>query len=348
MVALALRTNGFNVIEAANGAMGVSLARAHLPDLILCDYQMDQLDGYKALAALREDPSTAAIPFILVTGAPAQAGQRESMNLGADDYLLKPFTINELLAAVNTRLQKQEAMQKRADRKIEELRHNLVSTLPHELNAPLNSILGYAAYVRADFDDLSREEVIAVMEGIYQSGLRLQRLIQSYLAYTELEMLAANPEKVAAFRGERTANLRDFVTHEAKQVAERYQRNTDLKLDLADGIAAIGSKHLSRLIGALLDNAFKFSRCDTSVQVQGRVSPEGFVITIHNEGKGMTPQQLAAVGAYMQFERSVYEQQGCGLGLTIAQRLTELCGGTLSLQSEAKAGTTATVTLPIA
>ena len=82
MMLLALRQRGFEVIEAENGATGIEKARKELPDLILCDVNMEKVDGYLALSSLRGDPATAAIPFILMTGLADNAGMRHGMELG--------------------------------------------------------------------------------------------------------------------------------------------------------------------------------------------------------------------------------------------------------------------------
>src|SRR5262245_14678757 len=100
MVHLALTQRGYDVIEAGNGTIGIETARKQLPDLILCDVNMDKLDGYSTLSSLRNEATTASIPFILMTGAADNAGMRHGMNLGADDYLAKPFSIDALYGAV--------------------------------------------------------------------------------------------------------------------------------------------------------------------------------------------------------------------------------------------------------
>ena len=108
----------FEVIKASNGAEGVDLARQHFPDLIISDVNMSQMSGIAVLGALRGDAATATIPFILMTGQTDRVTLREGMNLGADDYLAKPFTMPELLGAVKARLQKSEAERKAAQVKL--------------------------------------------------------------------------------------------------------------------------------------------------------------------------------------------------------------------------------------
>ncbi len=103
----------FDALGAENGLVGVRLAQEHRPDLIVCDIMMPELDGYGVLEALRADPATAAIPFIFLTAKADQGDLRFGMNLGADDYLTKPFRRTELLMAISTRLEKQTALANR-------------------------------------------------------------------------------------------------------------------------------------------------------------------------------------------------------------------------------------------
>ncbi|MGB5962994.1 MAG: response regulator [Coleofasciculaceae cyanobacterium] len=95
-----LDAEGFETLVAENGCIGVELATQALPDLILCDLRMPELDGYGVLKALRSDPTTAAIPVLFVTARASQAELSYGMGLGANAYITKPFSLSELLAAI--------------------------------------------------------------------------------------------------------------------------------------------------------------------------------------------------------------------------------------------------------
>lgn len=102
-----LEAEGFEAIAAENGRVGVVKAQEHLPDLVICDIVMPELDGYGVLTTLRQNPLTATIPFIFLSAKATKAEVRQGMDLGADDYLTKPSTIEELLRAIAARLKKQ-------------------------------------------------------------------------------------------------------------------------------------------------------------------------------------------------------------------------------------------------
>lgn len=107
-----LTAENFQAIGAENGHLGVQLAQQEIPALIICDIMMPLLNGYQVLTTLRSEPTTAIIPLIFLTAKVSQADRRQGMELGADDYLTKPFTIDALLKAVTVRLDKQSALLK--------------------------------------------------------------------------------------------------------------------------------------------------------------------------------------------------------------------------------------------
>lgn len=113
LLATALEFEDFIVHRASDGATGLDLARQHRPDLILCDVMMPGIDGYEVLAALRADPTLAAMPFIFLTARGEKKDLRQGMVSGADDYLTKPVAIDELLAAIHGRLARHAALASR-------------------------------------------------------------------------------------------------------------------------------------------------------------------------------------------------------------------------------------------
>ncbi len=118
---------GHHVVTAFNGAMGLRLSQSCLPDLILCDIMMPQMDGYEVLQQLRQHPQTAATPFVFLTAKAERPDIRRGMILGADDYLTKPFTQQELIEAVQAQLNKKVVLETAAvptiDRHSLEYRH---------------------------------------------------------------------------------------------------------------------------------------------------------------------------------------------------------------------------------
>ncbi|WP_094673635.1 response regulator [Hydrocoleum sp. CS-953] len=159
-----LEAEDFMVIGAKNGRVGIEKAQQEVPDLIICDVMMPEVDGYGVLKSLRENLVTEAIPFIFLTAKSTKADLREGMELGADDYLTKPFTRDELMKAINTRLDKQRVIERRTQEQLDDLRSSITLSLPHELRTPLNGIIGYSQLIIEDFKDLEENEILTMLE----------------------------------------------------------------------------------------------------------------------------------------------------------------------------------------
>src|SRR4029077_1427938 len=230
MVQLALTQKGYDVIEAGNGSIGVEVAQKELPDLILCDVNMEKMDGYLTLSSLRNQPSTASIPFILMTGLADNAGMRHGMELGADDYLPKPFTIDALYAAVEARLKKARTVREEAERKLADLRDNISMMLPHELRTPLNGILAYGEILVAEAESLPPNEIAEMGQVIYDSGKRLERLIENFLIYAQLEILTTDQFKLNSLLRKQTDFPARLVEKHARDQAQLAKRPDDVTL----------------------------------------------------------------------------------------------------------------------
>jgi len=122
-------------------------------------------------------------------------------------------------------------------------------------------------------------------------------------------------------------------------------RAPDLTLQLEEGRGRIAEDYVIRIAEELVENALKFSAAGTPVRVISRRDGANYVLSVTDRGRGMKPEHVAEIGAYMQFERRFYEQQGPGLGLWIAKRLAELHGGSMSIESQCGVGTTIEVRL---
>ncbi len=343
-----LDAEGYSVMGAENGRIGVALAREFLPDVIVSDIIMPELDGHGVLLELRQNPATATIPFIFLTAKTDKSDLRQGMNLGADDYLVKPFTQRELLDAISVRLDKHRQVNAHFERKLDELRSNITASLPHEFLTPLTVILSASEILTLHSDQLEPAEVPEFAERINTSAQRLLRLIRNFLLYTQLELATFDLPKAEALRGYRTSDARTVIADVAARLAEQVDRTGDLHLELNEAIIPIEPRHLGKIAEELLDNAFRYSQPGTPVRLSGRASDERvWTLSVADQGRGMTHEQIARVGAYIQFERDRYEQQGQGLGLTITKRLVELHGGELTIDSVPNLRTIVRVVLPL-
>ncbi len=336
---MVLRTKGHDALDADDGLTGLKIAREQKPDIIISDIHMGNMSGWELLDALRKEPETAAIPFILMTGDSDDMSLRRGMESGADDYLPKPFTMETLLATVEARLKKMDAVRTQAESKLSELRANLSLMLPHELNTPLVGILGFGEIISTCADSLTPAELTEMGQNIIMSGQRLQRMIQNFLLYSQIEMLGAEVRQLHVAQSRSATEARAVIIETAKHKAEQFKRAADLKIALADVRAAISAELLGKIVEELVDNAFKFSPPGTPVTVDAATVGGEFRLSVADQGRGFKSDHVAQVSAYSQFERKIHEQQGSGLGLIIAKRLTELHDGTLKIVSDGRSGT---------
>ncbi len=342
-----LTFEGFDVRGAADGHEGVDEAQKYHPDLIICDIMMPGMDGYEVLSALQKDIETRTIPFIFLTAKTDRADMRYGMGLGADDYLTKPFMANELLETIHARLQRHVVFTDIAEQQVNELSENIITALPHELRTPLNTILGFSDMLAAESSRLKPDEVSKWAQHISEAGKRLNRLMENYLTYARIETLRRDPEKSSELKGSKSMPAVIIQIH-AEHYAEFYERADELELDIDNGQeVCISDQDISKITEELIDNAFKFSQKGSKVHVSTLTEGEQYMIRVRNSGRGMSPAQINAVGAYMQFDRFFYEQQGNGLGLIISKRLTELYNGELSISSVPHEQTTVEVRLPL-
>ncbi|MEX2115284.1 MAG: response regulator [Bacteroidota bacterium] len=345
MIMTILKSHGYEAIGAENGAEGFELARQHAPDLILSDIQMERGDGYSMLSAIRNDQATSTIPLIFITGMSEMSVMRQSMQLGADDFIPKPFAPEVLLAAVKTRLDKHQKVSLQASKRLDELRASMSITVPHEMRTPLNGILGYSDIMRKQFDNLEPLEVGRMAERIHRNAKRLERLVENYLLYAQMEFHQAEMHKKELFDSE-TPEAERSIEQIAVQKASDFGRTADLYLHLSAGRVSVSPKYFSKIVEELVDNGFRYSKTGTHVLVRSENRNDKFLFSVTDQGRGITAEQISQIGAFVQFERQVYEQQGQGLGLTVARRLVELHGGTMEINSEYEKTTTVLVTLP--
>jgi two-component system, sensor histidine kinase and response regulator len=344
---------GYQVFGADNGITGVESARQHSPDLIICDIMMPGMDGYGVLDTLRKEPATSTIPFIFLTARTERVDVRQGMELGADDYLTKPFTAIELLKSVQVRLEKDIIIKERAGKQMDALRNNMVLALPHELRTPLNVILGFSDLLMVDAEGLDAVRVADMGRYINGAALRLYRLIENYLIYAQIQITVTNPDQMHLLRSGTLNNAQAFISAAAQAWVQAPpppsdSRTTDLVLDIQDANqVGIVEDYLKKIVEELVDNACKFSNPGTPIHVKAQVQGNRYVITVTDQGYGMTAEQIDMMGAYMQFDRRLREQQGAGLGLIIARNLTELHDGTFTVRSETGVGTQVEVNLPI-
>lgn len=342
-----LKLEGFDVLSAANGRLGLEIAQTALPNLIVSDVMMPDLDGYRMLEKLLQNPQTATIPVIFLTAKVERQDMRRAMELGCDDFLTKPFTRDELLGAIRGRLEKLTKINDRAQQQLDSLRESITQSLPHRLLFPALQIMSLGDELRKSVDGLSVKQIQTSGETIYQSAKNLHEMIKRFLLYTDLEMVAQDQARVRQMRCQSSTFMELELRELAEQLALKYGRSQDLTLMLEDASLAIADHFLESIARELLDNAFRFSELGTAVIMQGKVLTERgcYQLEIIDHGQGLGVEQIQGLGKYMSFEQKL--QSGMGLGIAIVKRVTEIHLGSFMVESSPYEFTRVEVTLPL-
>ena len=328
LVVAYLEGEGYRVLQTANGHEGIETAHQELPDLIICDVNMPEVDGYQVLSELQSDQQTRLIPFVFLTANDQRNDVRRGMESGADDYLTKPFTSEELLNMVEILLTKRRMLNEHSQGRMGELRQSIARALPHEVRTPLTMIYGYSSLLLEETARLD-PELASMVTAISQGAGRLYELSERFLLYTEIELLAADPLQIVR----QSVNCpHELLAQIAQEAANSAGRGKDLILNLEHSSLALEKLHLTILVRELMNNACKFSTTGTPIEICSSVVK--YMISVTDHGCGMTDQQIANIDAYMQFDRDFYEQQGVGLGLALVKRIAELYGGQLEIRSQ--------------
>ncbi|MGB8689303.1 MAG: HAMP domain-containing sensor histidine kinase, partial [Microcoleus sp.] len=298
-----------------------------------------------------------AVPIIMVTALSSKSDLAHCLTTGADDFISKPVNGIELRARVHSMLRIKQQYDKIQtlshlqentinilERTLNELRGNLASSLSHELNTPLNGILGTIGLLKDDIEDMDLAEIREMLSMADQSARRLEKLTKKFLIYLELEIFASRQQKLDFSRTKFSASA---IEAALKSHAESVNRKNDLILALEEADLALSERYLSMILHELVDNALKFSLPETTIKVSSQVLGEMLNLSVHDSGRGMTEEQIKKIGAFMQFERKTYEQQGLGMALKIVKKIVELAGGEFSITSIYQKETTVNLNLPI-
>lgn len=205
-----LEIEGFRAIAADNGKTGLTMALKEHPDLVLCDISMPGLDGFGVLQKLRENPDTGAIPFVFLTARTKKVEFRRGMELGADDYLFKPFTIDELLSAIAARLTKQAALIQQLSTARTKLptiaaHDGLLNYFYQELRNPLSTLNLISYWLQQESPEAMAElssqqeyaREVSVLQQVYKMRDQISPEVVKLLQACQLDRLASVSEGVA-------------------------------------------------------------------------------------------------------------------------------------------------------
>jgi two-component system sensor histidine kinase/response regulator len=338
---VAIKRHGFRVIEAVDGRDGLQKAREFLPDLIVSDVMMPPPDGFELKRLLSTDPQLASIPFIFLTARSGTDDRIAGIRNGADDYISKPFVMDELLARLDALLRRVQTEQKRgreqmkeiARQDMEKLRSEILQNFQHELRTPLMNILTpLELAVNHKFSDPETQSNFLRMA--LSNVDKLESLVSDIIILSNVDLGNLNSVRQSI----------DFDMHILKPVYKRLKRYKDKELDFTYRIFDGGEvkaprREFVQSVLHLVDNAFKFSPQNGKVHLELHTGPNGGIkIAVSDEGPGIPLEQREMVFEkfYQISQGNTRAYDGLGVGLTIARAIFQNLGGSVKIVESPK------------
>lgn len=320
-----LALQDMEVSFAKNGVEGLEVYETFRPDMIICDIMMPELDGFGFLAELnRKHPNHQAI-FLFLTAKNNHTDIRKGMNLGADDYIIKPFLLDDLWGTIKIKFEKDILRKRGMQEVLDEISIKTSPTPYHEFNTCLNGIMTGAQILLNSDDHSMSLESKTILDIIQHSGFRLYKAINNLILCNDIDANKVNPyiEEVPC----------SFVESTLSQVANNYDRIKDLSLVLnGDTILKTDKFLLKKIVEEVADNAFKFSKPGDRVMCFVKSVGGKFDLSIHYPCKDFDQDKFARVQPFNQFTEKLNTISGLGLGLFIAKKLTQILGGSSSFK----------------
>ena len=346
-----LEREDYTVFTATDGVQALQMMEEVHPDLIVADIMMPRMDGYALYEAIRAQPEWVPIPFIFLTAKAEKEDVLKGKDLGAEDYLTKPFDPKELVVAVRSRMKRARAIWDATEAKLDQLKRQIVNVLGHELRTPLTYVRGYTELALEEVPTLTSAALHEFLMGIKRGTDRLNQLVEDLLLLIQLDTGRAAEEfrLLTCVHPDLGMVLQSVVQQYEKQAADQGV-TLEIKVESPLPPVQICEHFLMDALGRLVDNGIKFSHGEGKrVTVSARTADGWVEVTVADEGVGIHAKELSHLfERFQQINREHMEQQGTGVGLAIAQELIGLHSGEISVESTPGVGSTFTIRLPAA
>ncbi len=345
------------VVDAASGPEALKAAEQHQPDCILLDIMMPGMDGFEVCRRLKANSATQSIPVIMVSAKDTDDDVIKGLEVGADDYIIKPFNPRIVEARLQSSLRAKHAVDviAEANKKLKDAqlaaehanraKSEFLANMSHELRTPLNAIIGFSQGLlertnKHPLNDHQQDRLGKVLN----SGRHLLHLIDDVLDLAKVES------------GKMDVNMTTFdlelLGTEVQEMAGALlsgKPDVQFRLELAAGLPAANSDQgkIKQILINLVSNAVKFTQQGSvTLRIQG--DAESIRMSVEDTGLGIPADQLASAFDKFQQARQAIKTavKGTGLGLSICKRFAELLGGTLTAQSVEGKGSTFTLSIP--
>ncbi len=347
-LAATLKDKGYPISVATNGKQALDVVARVRPALILLDVMMPEMDGFETCRRLKAADDSREIPVIFLTAKTETADIIQGFELGAVDYVAKPFNPHELLARVSTHLalrrQKQELQENyRRLSELERLRDSLVHMVVHDLRSPLLGLSGCLQLLQADLAGKLEPEQAEDLESALSAAQRLGEMVTSLLDVSRLEAGQMPLHK-------QDCDLRTVVAGAIASLGGLTRdRNVVVTPSETPVTLCCDADVMGRIVANLVGNALKFTSASGQVRVAAALTKGEAVITVADTGPGIPEKDRERIfEKFGQVEgRAEGRKHSTGLGLTFCKLATEAHGGTIGVDSEVGHGSTFWVKVPI-
>ena len=336
---------GYDVRKSLNGKVALNSIRISVPDLILLDIRMPEMDGYEVCKILKSDLKTCDIPIIFISASDDTWDKVKAFQVGGADYITKPFKNAEVLARVKNHL-KIRSLQKELTEKNQKLMQvneeleRFTTAVSHDLQQPIQSILGFARLLEFSLKEEIKPEEYSYLQSILGAGERMKRLIQDLLVYAKM--------------GQETMTVE---TIDCQYIVEQVQENLASAIaqrDVQIGYASLpivrgNEVQLIQLFQNLLNNAIKFTapQVQPQIQIKAVIRKEKCLISVQDNGIGIPPDEKERVFQVFKRFHDTKQYSGHGIGLATCRKIVENHGGKIWFKSKVDEGTSFYFTLPI-
>lgn len=334
-----LTLKNYDVKTANSGQEALEIMNDWVPDLILCDIMMPKMDGYDFHKQVNESITLNIIPFIFLTAKNEITDMKDSMARGVDDFITKPFKIDELIHSIETRINRFKSVKNTFN--YFDVKKN--KYLLHEINTPLYGVLGSIDILINNKETLERSEIDVFYNAIKTSGSRLNKTLQNLIFFQNIK------NNLIDFSKDSSTEIQDVllkITNKIDAIDSIYKKRIDFEVEKAT--INIEESNLEFILFEVLDNALKFSNVNKNVIVLGKIKDENFYkLVILDFGNGFNVEDINNINPFKQFNREKTEQQGLGLGLFISKKIITKSKGEINIISKEKIGTEITILLPL-
>ncbi|MBK8901392.1 MAG: response regulator [Anaerolineaceae bacterium] len=337
-----LGDHGHQVFAGHNGREGVALVHELTPDLVIIDMTMPIMDGLEATEHIRRDSD---VPIIMLTAETDEEDVVAALQTGVDEYLSKPFRLNELAARVHALIRRHHWNNSKIEQEIAQLKHSLMANMTHELRTPIASIQSALEIVFASAAPDNFESQLRFLEQVQHNTYVLNRLVEDLLILAKIDEGLEILRRPFSLHAEIERTIR-------KKGIEIGERNLTVYNEIEEPLEVNGDTHkLRHLFYHLLDNAIKFSHPNQSIHIWAQTSEQGDLqLVFADQGIGIAPEnQVKIFDRFFQLDISDGRSYGgLGIGLTIARAIAEAHGGHITVRSAPNAGSQFNLTLPAA